>query len=87
MSGLTKEQHPSMAIDALVSEVARLTRERNALLVGMLTAHLAPHDHLVEGILAAPEKRAAAVGGTIENVVKVGYGRYLDLPSDLGKTS
>lgn len=68
-------------------EVDRLVRERNALLVGTVVGHFRPNDQLVEAILDSPDSRLAAITGVFEAVRFAGYEKYLDLPSDLGKSS
>lgn len=86
MSGLTKEQHLRMTIGVLEDEVARLTRERNALLVSLVSAAIRD-DADTERVLDDHAGMAVTIRTAIQGVVNVGWKKYLDLPSDLGRTS
>lgn len=73
--------------EALRAEVERLTRERNALLVGYLAVATKSDIRDMEHVLDIPWKRAALVESVIKRVGESDQKKYLSMPADLGGDS
>lgn len=65
------------------AEIARLVRERNAMMIGVICNALDGDDELVERMLGDPENLSEANRQFIKATEESSFAKYLDLPSDL----